>query len=139
MYLCSFRGCDVNSSRRPSLEGETSEEGTDGQTPLHLASSWGLEEIVQKLIECNADINAQDSGGRSALHVSISNQQSTITSLLMSHPEINVLIRDSSGWTPFATAMTRKDNKAAQAILDRAPTAADQVCVSALMLLGSLV
>ena len=39
------------------------------------------------------------------------------------------MLRDKTGWTPFATAMTHKDNKAAQAILDRAPNAADQVCV----------
>jgi len=28
------------------------------------------------------------------------------------------MIRDKSGWTPFATAMTHSDNKAAQAILE---------------------
>ena len=43
----------------------------DGQSPLHLASAWGQEEVVQKLIECNAQINSQDSNGQSALHISI--------------------------------------------------------------------
>lgn len=59
-----------------------------------------------------------------------STQNPTITYLLLSHPELDVMIRDKSGWTPFATAMTYKDNKAAQAILDRAPTAADQARIS---------
>jgi len=62
---------------------------------------------------------------QSFLHCS--NEQPTITYLLLSHPELDVMIRDKNGWTPFATAMTHKDNKAAQAILNRAPTAADQV------------
>lgn len=121
------KGCDVDSSRRTALHGESGEKSNDGKSPVHLASASGLEEIVQKLIECNAHINAQDREGKTALHVSISNCQSVITSLLLAHPEIDVMIRDSEGWSPFATAMCYKDNKAAQAILDRAPTAADQV------------
>ncbi|XP_067934786.1 rabankyrin-5-like [Watersipora subatra] len=127
-HACYFiaNGCDLNSPRKPGLGGEGGPESRDGQSPLHMASATGQEEVVQKLMECGAAINTQDCEGRSALHVSISNKQPTITYLLLSHPELDAMIRDKSGWTPFATAMTYKDNKAAQAILDRAPTAADQ-------------
>ena len=31
----------------------------DGQSPLHLSCSWGLELIVQALMEHNAEVNAQ--------------------------------------------------------------------------------
>jgi hypothetical protein len=34
---------------------------------------------------------------------------------------------DKKGFTPFAAAMTTKNNKAAQSILNREPTAAEQV------------
>lgn len=55
--MCS--GCDVNSCRRPGPNGEGDEEARDGQTPLHLASTWGLEEVVQCLLEFGANVNAQ--------------------------------------------------------------------------------
>ena len=57
MRVCS--GCDVNSCRRPGPNGEGDEEARDGQTPLHLASNWGLEEVVQCLLEFGANVNAQ--------------------------------------------------------------------------------
>lgn len=55
----SFSGCDVNSPRRPGANGEGDEEARDGQSPLHLASCWGLEEVVQCLLEFGANVNAQ--------------------------------------------------------------------------------
>lgn len=57
--LCVYSGCDVNSPRKPGPNGEGDEEARDGQTPLHLASSWGLEEVVQCLLEFAANVNAQ--------------------------------------------------------------------------------
>lgn len=57
--VLSFSGCDVNSPRRPGTNGEGDEEARDGQSPLHLASCWGLEEVVQCLLEFGASVNAQ--------------------------------------------------------------------------------
>ena len=45
----------------------------------------------------------------------------------MSHPLLNLNLKDKLGRTPFATAMLTRNNKAAQMILDREPTAAEQV------------
>jgi len=45
----------------------------------------------------------------------------------MSHPAIDLTLRDKSGYTPFAAAMTTRNNKAASAILDRKPDAAEQL------------
>ncbi|KAJ8266348.1 hypothetical protein GJAV_G00129370 [Gymnothorax javanicus] len=120
-------GCDVNSPRRPGPNGEGDEEARDGQTPLHMASSWGLEEVVQCLLEFGAHVNAQDADGRAPIHVAISNQHSVIIQLLISHPDIRLNVRDRQGMTPFACAMTHKNNKAAEAILKREPGAAEQV------------
>ncbi|TRY99299.1 hypothetical protein DNTS_003990 [Danionella cerebrum] len=99
----------------------------DGQCPLHLAASWGLEDVAQCLLEFGANVNAQDSEGRAPIHVAISNQQSVIIQLLISHPEIRLNLRDRQGMTPFACAMTHKNNKAAEAILKREGGAAEQV------------
>lgn len=71
----------------------------------------------------------QDSEGRAPIHIAISNQHSIIIQLLISHPEIRLNIRDRQGMTPFACAMTHKNNKAAEAILKRESGAAEQVCV----------
>ncbi|XP_049597637.1 rabankyrin-5 [Syngnathus scovelli] len=120
-------GCDVNSPRRPGPNGEGEEEARDGQMPLHLASSWGLEEVVQCLLEFGANVNTQDAEGRTPIHAAISNQHSVIIQLLISHPDIRLNIRDRQGMTPFACAMTHKNNKAAEAILKREPGAAEQV------------
>ncbi|XP_068457201.1 rabankyrin-5 [Clinocottus analis] len=120
-------GCDVNSTRQPGPNGEGDEEARDGQTPLHLASSWGLEEVVQCLLEFGANVNAQDAEGRAPIHPAISNQHNVIIQLLISHPDIRLNIRDRQGMTPFACAMTNKNNKAAEAILKREPGAAEQV------------
>jgi ankyrin repeat protein len=69
----------------------------------------------------------QDAEGNTPLHVAIQNQHPAIISLLLCHPRIDLSIRDKSGLTPFATALTYRNNKAAQAILDKLPTAAEQV------------
>lgn len=50
-----------------------------------------------------------------------------IISLLLAHPGLDLTIRDRAGLTPFAAAMTTKNNKAAQAIMNREPNAAEQV------------
>lgn len=51
--------CDVNSPRRPGPNGEGDKDALDGQGPLHIASQWGQEHIVQCLVEHQADINAR--------------------------------------------------------------------------------
>lgn len=66
------------------------------------------------------------------LHIAITNQHPIIISLLMSHPHVDLTLRDKDGLTPFAVAMTYKNNKAAQSILDREPRAAEQVTYSIL-------
>ena len=69
----------------------------------------------------------QDAEGKTPLHVAIQNQRPSIIALLLCHPNIDLTIRDKAGLTPFATALTYRNNKAAQAILDKLPTAAEQV------------
>ncbi len=45
----------------------------------------------------------------------------------MSHPQLDLTLRDRQGLSPFAISMATKNNRAAQAILDREPTACEQV------------
>lgn len=76
---------------------------------------------------CNFLVSFQDAEGRTPIHVAISNQHNVIIQLMISHPDIKLNVRDRQGMTPFACAMTYKNNKAAEAILKREPGAAEQV------------
>nr|XP_045601096.1 rabankyrin-5-like [Procambarus clarkii] len=119
-------GCDVNAVRKPGPGGTGGEEATDQQTPLHLCCSWGFKDTVQTLLEHGAKVNARDAENKTPLHHAIENSHTTIISLLLSHHALDLTLRDKSGITPFAAAMSRKNNKAAQAILSREPKAAEQ-------------
>lgn len=78
--------------------------------------------------------SCQDAEGRAPIHVAISNQHGVIIQLLISHPDIRLNVRDRQGMTPFACAMTHKNNKAAEAIIKREPGAAEQVSLKPMLL-----
>ncbi|XP_056639998.1 rabankyrin-5 [Diorhabda sublineata] len=119
-------GCDLNSPRMPGHNGEGGEEAKDKKSPLHLCCQWGLEPVVRTLVEHRANVNIRDAENKTPLHIAIENNQDEIISLLISVPEIDLSLRDKSGLSPFATALTYRNNKAAQAILDKLPNAAEQ-------------
>lgn len=88
--------------------------------------TFSLKFIFQLDVELSG-LSPQDAEGRTPVHVAISNQHSVIIQLLISHPDIHLNVRDRQGLTPFACAMTYKNNKAAEAILKRESGAAEQV------------
>ncbi|XP_038214852.1 rabankyrin-5 [Zerene cesonia] len=120
-------GCDVESARRPGAAGEGADAAADRHTPLHLCCTWGLTDVIQTLLEHGANINSKDAEGKTPLHIAIENQHATIISLLLSQPGVDLSARDNKGVTPFAAALTARNNKAAQAILEKNPSAAEQV------------
>ncbi len=63
--------------------------GDKGLTPLHLAAIYGNKEAAEFLIGNNANVNAQDSEGRTALHLAVMSKQSEIVSLLLSKKGID--------------------------------------------------
>lgn len=50
--------CDVNALKKRGPNGGE-EEAKEKQTPLHMAASWGLEDVASLLVEMGADVNAQ--------------------------------------------------------------------------------
>lgn len=83
--------------------------------------------MLKTLIDHGANVNSVDIENKTSLHVAIENQHEEIISILLCHPSIDLKIRDKSGNTPFATALTIRNHKAAQSILERLPNAAEQM------------
>ncbi|XP_025406363.1 rabankyrin-5 isoform X2 [Sipha flava] len=119
-------GCDINSPRKPGPGGRGGEESKDQSSPLHLCCHWGLQSVVQTLLEHGANVNAWDAEHKTPLHVAIKNQHAGIITLLLCHPSIDLTKRDRTGLTPFAAALTCRNDKAARSILDKLPAAAEQ-------------
>lgn len=119
--------CDLDSPRQPGPNGEGGDEAKDKASPLHLCCQWGLTRVLQALIDHGANVNTIDCNNKTPLHVAIENQHEEIISILLCHPSIDLKIRDKSANTPFATALTIRNHKAAQAILERLPNAAEQM------------
>uniref|UniRef100_A0A6B2EBK2 Ankyrin n=1 Tax=Phlebotomus kandelakii TaxID=1109342 RepID=A0A6B2EBK2_9DIPT len=126
IFLIKSR-CDVDSPRQPGLDGQGGEEARDKASPLHLCCLWGLVNVLQTLIDHGANINAVDCNNKTPLHVAIENQQDEMIGILLCHPSIDLRLRDKAGNTPFAAALTGRNHKAAQNILQRLPNAAEQI------------
>lgn len=121
-------GCDVDAARQPGAGGTGGSEAKDKAGPLHLVSQWGLTRVLQALIEHGANVNAVDCEGKTPLHIAIENQHKEAIGVLLCHPAVDLRVRDRIGNnTPFACALTVRNHQAAQAILERLPTAAEQM------------
>lgn len=120
-------GCDLDTPRQPGQNGEGGEEAKDKATPLHLCAQWGLLKVLEDLIDYGANVNLVDSSHKTPLHIAIENQHKPIIKLLLCHPAIDLKFRDKAGLTPFATALSVRNDKAAQQILEKFPTAAEQI------------
>lgn len=117
-------GCDLDSPRRPSQNDDVSP--TTKESPLHMSCIHGCSKVVQTLIEHGANVNSLNHENKTPLHLSIENKHDEIISFLLRHPNIDMKIRDKQGNTPFATALTVRNHKSAEKILERMPTAAEQ-------------
>ncbi|XP_052858188.1 rabankyrin-5 isoform X1 [Drosophila gunungcola] len=119
--------CDLDSPKQPGPNGEGGDEALEKASPLHLCCQWGLTKVMQTLIDHGANVNVMNAENKSPLHVAIENQHEEIISVLLCHPTIELKHRDRSGNTPFAAALGIRNHKAALRILDRFPSAAEQI------------
>jgi ankyrin repeat protein len=70
---------------------------TDGRTPLSHAAELGLAEIVQLLLDSNADINLEDKRGQTPLLWATQNGRENIVSELLASAGVDVDHSDSNG------------------------------------------
>ncbi|XP_070143494.1 rabankyrin-5 isoform X3 [Drosophila kikkawai] len=119
--------CDLDSARQAGPNGEGGDEVVEKASPSHLCCQWGLTQVLQTLIDHGANVNVVDTKKKTPLHIAIENLHEEIITILLCHPSIDLKLRDSSGNTAFASALNMRSYKAAQRILDRLPTAAEQM------------
>ncbi|KAG8256338.1 Ankyrin repeat and FYVE domain-containing protein 1 [Homalodisca vitripennis] len=93
-----------------------------------LITSWprGVYPRTASIASVGQELIAPDAEGKTPFHIAILNQHHSIISLLLCHPFLDLTIPDKQGLTPFATALSCRNNKAAQAVRDKLPTAAEQ-------------
>ncbi|GMH40166.1 hypothetical protein BSKO_08070 [Bryopsis sp. KO-2023] len=94
---------DAARCKRLISEGElVNEKLWDGWTALHAGSLAGAD-IVALLLEAGADVNAQESLNRTAVHIgAIQGDLDVVTALVEGGADIN--LRDNSGKTPLLVA-----------------------------------
>lgn len=82
---------------------DINQKGRDGRTLLIHASCYDLREIVAFLLSKNAEINAGDDIGYTALHAAVTLKHIEIAKMLLSHgAEVNAT--DAYGNTPLQRA-----------------------------------
>lgn len=94
------------------------EEIRELQTPLHIASRWGLQKLVRELLSGGVNINARNSRGETALWWATRNGHVTIAEMLLdAHAEPN--LPDSKyGETPLIVATALNHKELVQLLLD---------------------
>jgi ankyrin repeat protein len=92
------RGADVNAR----IENG-SDDDPEGNTPLHTAADNGRVEVAHVLLECGANVGAEDNKGRTPLHVAAKHREVETVRLLLEHGA-NVRAEDNEGTSPLHIA-----------------------------------
>lgn len=114
--LLAADGVDVDVRMPPSNYRETRIRA--GQTPLMLAAQEGHPDVIRRLLEAGADVNAVGYNNSTALHQLVFNNAmrddltdediiGSINALLMA-PGININIRTGTGISVFEAALMNK-------------------------------
>ena len=99
------------------LDPDPSGDSPDAYSPLHYAAIGNLTEIVKILLDGGADINIQDSFGRTPLLMSLS-RDSTIAAFLVARGA-DIDKSDSIGDTPLHQAVARRKKAIAKLLLEK--------------------
>lgn len=83
-----------------SAGAEVNAQDSGGQTPLHVASSYGNRQIIEVLLNHKAVVNARDENGQCPVHLAAREGHPSVVELLL-EKGANVQILDSFKMSPF--------------------------------------
>jgi ankyrin repeat protein len=108
-----------NPNIRDSVVFSDRERETWENTPLIFACDNGNEEAVRLLLEYNADVNAQDWGGISSLHILATHRTypPSIAKLLIENGA-DIEIKDQMGSTPLLLACSYRNMEMIEVLVD---------------------
>jgi ankyrin repeat domain-containing protein 50 len=86
-------------------------------TPLYYASDMGLQTVVQLLLDHNAEVDAKDEDGQTALHKAALNGHETVVRLLLDH-NAEVDVKDEGGRTALHGAAFNGHEVVVRLLLD---------------------
>ncbi|KAL0262557.1 hypothetical protein SLS55_001525 [Diplodia seriata] len=90
----------------------------NGQTPLHIAASKGHRELMQILIDHQADVNQKDPRNRTPLHTAARHGHLTAVALLLDN-EAEIEVTGDDGETPLHWAAVHGHLDVTELLLDR--------------------
>ncbi|GAB0098947.1 Tyrosine-protein kinase [Sergentomyia squamirostris] len=89
----------------------------DGQTAVHLACQYADQAILEKIIECNANVNFRDIKGNTPLHYACRNQPASVIQLLID-AKANIQARNNeTGCVPLHDAAEHGNLDAVKALV----------------------
>ncbi|RYE14430.1 MAG: ankyrin repeat domain-containing protein [Rickettsiales bacterium] len=94
------------------------QEGRYFQTPLHIASREGHNDIVTALLKSGAYINATDISGKTPLHIAVENGHNNIVTKLLS-AEAYVNATDKFGYTALHYAAEKGNTNIVKELLSK--------------------
>ena len=99
---------------------EAKTQDSEFNTPLHIACRNGdtALEIVQFLIQKNANVNATNRNGETPIHISASEGFKKLTEELL-RGEVDVDVQDVWGCTPLIRAVINKQDMVVSLLLPR--------------------
>lgn len=98
----------LRAGANPNIQAE------DGQTPLHLAATYGESAIATMLLNSGAKVDARDTDQVTPLHMAATSEIAT----LLKEKGANLEARDINGRTPLMTVIGHGDREqAAEAII----------------------
>ena len=90
----------------------------NGQTALFVAVARGDKDIVQLLLDHNADPTARPPDSESNIHVAVVHDRKSILRLLLAKSRVGLEERNSKDETPLWVALQKRHNSCIEALLD---------------------